>query len=277
MNSKMPPPAGTSDGDERKESMQEVIPFNYDSTELRVFTLDGEPWFVAKDVCTILGVGNVGQAIIGLDDDEKSNISINDVGQNGGRAPIIISESGLYSLIMRSRKPEARKFQRWVTHEVIPSIRKRGVYATEQATEAMLANPDVMIAALTELKAERAKRAEIEALHEAAKPKVIFADAVAASHTSILVGELAKILRGNGIEIGQNRLFAELRRDGFLIKREGSDWNMPTQRAMDAELFEMKETAITHSDGHVTVSKTPKVTGKGQQYFVNRYLRAEAA
>ena len=255
--------------------MQNIIPFEYESTNLRALAINGDPWFMAKDACVILGLGNVGQAILNLDDDEKG-VTITDT-LGGPQKTSIISESGLYSLILRSRKPEARKFKRWITHEVIPSIRKRGMYATPQATEAMLADPDVMIAALTELKSERAKRAELEAARELDAPKVLFADSVAASHTSILVGDLAKILKGNGLDIGANRLFEKLRTDGYLIRRQGTDWNMPTQRSMELGLFEIKETAISHSDGHVSINKTPKVTGKGQQYFIERFLAKEAA
>lgn len=256
--------------------MQNIIPFEYESTNLRTLAINGDPWFMAKDACTILGLGNVGQAILNLDEDEKSSITIND-GTPGNPNKAIISESGLYSLILRSRKPEARKFKRWITHDVIPSIRKRGMYATPQATEAMLADPDVMIAALTELKSERAKRAELEAARALDAPKVLFADSVAASHTSILVGDLAKILKGNGLDIGANRLFEKLRTDGYLIRRQGTDWNMPTQHSMELGLFEIKETAISHSDGHVSINKTPKVTGKGQQYFIERFLAKAVA
>lgn len=255
--------------------MSELIPFNYESTDLRVVTVNGDPWFVAKDVCNILGLGNVGQALIGLDDDEKTNISSNDVGQSGGRDPFIISESGLYSLVLRSRKPEARAFKRWVTHEVIPAVRRHGGYLTPAMTEQVLSDPDTIIRLATDLKAERARRREAERSLTEAAPKVLFADAVATSHTSILVGDLAKILKGNGVDLGANRLFKVLRANGYLIRRQGTDWNMPTQKSMELGLFEVKETAITHSDGHVTVNKTPKVTGKGQAYFVDRILNGQ--
>ena len=259
---KMPSPVAAGEGDERK-TMNQIIPFTFESTELRTLTLDGEPWFVAKDVCNILGLGNVGQALIALDNDEKNSIIIND-GNRGNPNKAIISESGLYSLILRPRKPGAKTFKRWITHEVIPSIRKTGSYGTPQ-----LSGPALYLAAIEQAQSEIAA---LEAAREKDKRKVLFADSVAASHTSILVGELAKILKGNGVNIGGTRLFAELRRDGFLIKREGTDRNMPTQYAMERGLFEIKETVVTHSDGHVTISKTPKVTGRGQQYFIDRYL-----
>ena len=255
--------------------MQNIIPFEYESTNLRALAINGDPWFITKDACAILGIGNVGQAVLNLDDDEKG-VTITDT-LGGPQKTSIISESGLYSLILRSRKPEARKFKRWITHEVIPSIRKHGMYATPQAAEAMLNDPDMMIRVLEEIKAERAKRAELEAARELDAPKVLFADSVAASHTSILVGDLAKILKGNGLDIGANRLFEKLRTDGYLIRRQGTDWNMPTQRSMELGLFEIKETAISHSDGHVSINKTPKVTGKGQQYFIERFLAKAVA
>ena len=173
---------------------------------------------------------------------------------------------------MLSRKPEAKKFKRWVTHEVLPTIRKHGAYVTPAKLEEITNDPDAWIKVLTALKEERAAKERLQLEATENKPKVIFADAVSVSEGTILIGELAKILKGNGIEIGQNRLFEKLRRDGYLIKRKGTDYNAPTQRAMDLGLFRVKETAITHSDGHVTISKTTKVTGKGQQYFINLFL-----
>jgi anti-repressor protein len=223
----------------------------------------GEPWFVARDVCAALGLSNVGQAIIGLDRDEKNSISIDD-GNRGNPKKAIVSEAGLYSLIMRSRKPEAKAFKRWVTHEVLPSIRKDGGYMVAREDES---DEQVMARALLiadkALKARDARIAELE-------PKARFADAVAASDGTCLVGELAKMLRQNGVDVGQNRLFAKLRDDGFLGK-VGQNRNVPTQRAMDMGLFRIKETAVTHSDGHTTITRTPKVTGKGQTYFMARY------
>jgi anti-repressor protein len=185
---------------------------------------------------------------------------------------IAVTESGLYSIILLSRKPEAKKFKRWVTHEVLPTIRKHGAYVTPAKLEELMNDPDSWIKVLTALKEERSAKERLQLEATENKPKVIFADAVSVSEGTILIGELAKILKGNGIEIGQNRLFEKLRQDGYLIKRKGTDYNAPTQRAMDLGLFRVKETAITHSDGHVTISKTTKVTGKGQQYFINLFL-----
>lgn len=196
------------------------------------------------------------------DDDEFSTTEVIDsIGRR--QQAYIISEPGLYRLVMRSRKPEAKEFQRWVTHEVLPSIRKHGAYMTQQTLDKALTSPDFLIQLATKLKEEQEKVKELE-------PKARFADAVAASDGTCLVGELAKMLRQNGLDIGQNRLFAQLREDGYLGKT-GSNRNVPTQKAMDLGLFRIKETAITHSDGHVTINRTAKVTSKGQTYFVNHY------
>lgn len=239
---------------------------NADFGAIRVSTVEGEPWFVAKDVCDALGLSNTTEALRNLDDDEVSNISNSEVAQNGGRAARIISEPGLYKLIMRSRKPEAKAFQRWVTHEVLPAIRKTGGYiaAKQDETPEQIMARAVIVAQDT---IERQKR-QLDEL----KPKAMFADAVAASDGTCLVGELAKMIRQNGVEIGQNRLFDVLRSRGFLGK-SGGNRNVPTQRAMDMGLFRIKETAITHSDGHVTLNRTPKVTGKGQRYFVEMFVK----
>lgn len=247
-----------------------IIPFQYEGAPVRVVEHDGEPWFVAKDVCDVLSIANSRDALARLDDDEKGVGTADTPG--GIQQVAIISEPGVYAVAMTSRKPQAKPFVHWLSHDVIPSIRKRGVYATEDMAERMLADPDVMIRALTELKEERAKRAQLEAQAETDRPKVLFADAVSTAHTSVLVGDLAKILKGNGIDIGANRLFKILRDKGYLIRRQGSDWNMPTQRSMDLGLFKVKETSVVHSDGHTTINKTPKVTGKGQAYFVDRFL-----
>lgn len=251
--------------------MNEVIPFTYEDTNVRtVATEDGTPWFVAKDVCNILGLSNPRTSLALLDEDEKGVHSMDTLG--GKQELTTVNEAGLYALILKSRKPEARKFKRWVTHEVLPSIRKRGGYLTPEATEKALTDPDFIIQLATRLKEERAKRAALEAENEANKPKVLFADAVATSHASILVGDLAKLVQQNGIPLGANRLFKWLRKHGYLISRKGTDWNMPTQKAQELGLFRVKETAVTHPDGHVTVNRTPKVTGKGQEYFISRFL-----
>lgn len=174
-----------------------------------------------------------------------------------------VNEYGLYSLVLSSRKPEAKEFKRWITHEVLPSLRKYGTYSMNIPRTL----PDALKAYANEIEAHN----QTKALLEEQKPKVLFADAVSTSDTDILIGDLAKLLNQNGHNIGQNRLFERLRNEGFLISRKGSSYNSPTQRAMEMGLFRIKETAITHSDGRVSLNKTPKVTGKGQLYFINRY------
>lgn len=238
---------------------------------IRAVEIDGEPWFVGKDVAERLGYTDTAQAVRKhIDDEDKGVVDLTTPG--GIQRTTIINESGLYSLVLSSKLPRAKAFKRWVTSEVIPSIRKHGAYMTLETAEQMLSNPDFMIRLLQELKSEQEQRRELERQKKEDAPKVLFADAVKTSRTSILVGELAKILKQNGVETGQTRLFSWLRDNGFLIKRKGSDYNMPTQKAMEAGLFEIKETAVTHADGHVSVNRTPKVTGKGQLYFVERFL-----
>ena len=241
----------------------EIQQFDFKGAALRTLTDEnGEPWFVLKDCMSILDLGNPTETVKMFDDDEFSTTEVIDsIGRR--QQAYIISEPGLYRLVMRSRKPEAKEFQRWVMHEVLPSIRKHGAYMTQQTLDKALTSPDFLIQLATKLKEEQEKVKELE-------PKARFADAVAASDGTCLVGELAKMLRQNGLDIGQNRLFAQLREDGYLGKT-GSNRNVPTPKAMDLGLFRIKETDITHSDGHVTINRTAKVTGKGQTYFVNHY------
>lgn len=249
----------------------EIQRFEFKGAALRTLTDEnGEPWFVAKDVCDVLELSNVGQALARLDDDEKSSITLND-GTPGNPNKAIVSESGLYALVLASRKPEAHEFKRWVTHEVLPQIRKTGGYipTTDVDDDMTILAKAVMIGQRT-MEEQKRRIAEQSEHIKALEPKARFADAVAASDGTCLIGELAKMLRQNGLNIGQNRLFEILRQDGYLGKT-GSNRNVPTQKAMDLGLFRIKETAITHSDGHVTISRTAKVTGKGQTYFINRY------
>nr|DAO07457.1 MAG TPA: repressor domain protein [Caudoviricetes sp.] len=227
---------------------------------VRVLEQNGEPWFVAKDVCECLDIKNTTDALKRLDDDERARFNLGRQGNTN-----IVNEYGLYNLVLSSRKPEAKEFKRWITHEVIPSIRKYGSF--NMAIPRTL--PDALNAYAREIEAHQ----KTQALLEAQRPKVLFADSVAASHTSILIGELAKLLHQNGVkDMGQKRLFAWMREHGYLISRKANDYNMPTQRAMELGLFQIKETTVTHSDGHISVSKTPKVTGKGQQYFIEKFL-----
>lgn len=245
--------------------------FNLHGQEVRTLTIDNEPWFVGKDVADILGYSNSKDTLnkhVDLDDKQiiqRSQIATLDIPNRG---LTIINESGLYSLILSSKLPQAKDFKRWVTSEVLPTIRKNGMYATDE----LLDNPDFAIATLQKLKEEREAKKLLEATIEEQRPKVIFANAVSASHTSILVGDFAKLMRQNGLNFGQNRMFAWLRENGYLISRKGNSWNMPTQKAMDLGLFEIKETTINHSDGHISINKTPKITGKGQLYFADKLL-----
>lgn len=228
---------------------------------------DGEPMFVAKDVCTALGLGNSRQALSRLDEDEKGVISTDTPG--GEQKMQAVNEAGLYVLVLGSKKPEAKAFKRWVTHEVLPALRRDGGYmvARDETPEETMARAFVIAQATIDR--QKSRIAELE-------PKALFADAVAASDGTCLVGELAKMMRQNGLTVGQNRLFAMLREDGYL-GNVGNNRNVPTQRAMDLGLFRIKETAVTHSDGHVTINRTPKVTGKGQIYFIKRYCPKQLA
>lgn len=253
----------------------EIQQFDFKGALLRTLTDEAEePWSVAKDVCDILGMSNPSMAVTALDKDEVAQIDPKDYlgsENRSNQAVNIVSEPGLYKLIMRSRKPEAKEFQRWVTHEVLPQIRKTGGYiaASESDSDEDIMARAVLVAQKT-IKRKNQQIAEQQTRIVKLEPKARFADAVAASDGTCLVGELAKMLRQNGMDIGQNRLFRLLQADGYL-GRSGSNRNVPTQRAMDLGLFRIKETTVTHADGHTTVSRTPKVTGKGQRYFIDRY------
>lgn len=249
--------------------MNEPQLFNFEGNDVRTLNHDEQIWFAAPDVTKALKLTNTTVALKSLDGDEVTKFNL---GGLSGETNFI-SEPGLYKLVGASHKPAAKRFNRWVTHEVLPTIRKHGAYMTPETIEKAIYNPDFIINLATQLKDEQAKTAALTADNETMKPKALFADAVATSHTTILVGDLAKVIKQNGVDIGAKRLFAWLREKGYLIKRIGADYNSPTQRAMELGLFEVKETAISHSDGHVTVQKTPKVTGKGQQYFINKFLQ----
>lgn len=249
--------------------MNEMKVFNNaEFGEIRTLNRDGEPWFVGKDVATALGYKDSVNAL-------KSHVSEEDKGgwriatQYGEREAVIINESGLYSLILSSKLESAKRFKRWVTADVLPSIRKSGGYIAgqdEMSDTELLAK--ALLVAQRQIEQRNAQIAEMQ-------PKALFADAVAASHTSILIGELAKILKQNGVDIGQNRLFETLRQQGYLIRRNGTDYNSPTQRAMELGLFEVKESTVGNPDGSVRVTRTTKVTGKGQQYFINKFLKGK--
>lgn len=252
----------------------EIQVWNYESSEIRTVQVNGEPWFVLADVCKVLELSSPHKVADRLENDERNQIPVTDsLGRYQNTA--IINESGLYTVILRSDKPQAKPFRKWVTSEVLPSIRKHGAYMTDQALEKALTNPDFLIELATQLKTEQEQRCRLETTvaaqskqMEQDKPKVLFADSVAASSSSILIGELAKLIKQNGVDMGQRRLFAWMRENGYLIKRCGSEYNLPTQRSMERGLMEIKETSVIHS-GYTTISKTPKVTGKGQVYFIN--------
>lgn len=251
--------------------------FNFRNNDVRVLKDEqGEPWFVGKDVASVLGyTDHFGALKKHVDEEDKQNCQ-NDSFESP-RGMTIINESGLYALVLSSKLPSAREFKHWVTSEVLPSIRKHGAYMTEQTIEQALTSPDFLIKLANQLKDEQAKRIKAENHAKALEPKARFADAVVNSKTNILVNDLAKILKSNGVNIGGYRLFAWLRDNGYLIKRKGTDYNMPTQKSMELGLFVVKETPVFHHDGHTTVSKTPKVTGKGQEYFVNKFLKQSEA
>lgn len=249
----------------------EIQRFDFRGASLRTLTDEaGEPWFVLKDCMSILDLGNPTETVKMFDKDEFSTTEVIDsIGRR--QQTYIISEPGLYRLVMKSRKPEAKEFQRWVTHEVLPQIRRTGGYipATDADDDMTILAKAVMIGKRT-MEQQQRKIAEQQTRIVELEPKARFADAVAASDDTCLIGELAKMLLQNGIPVGQNRLFRLLRAEGYLGK-SGSNRNMPTQRAMELGLFRIKETTVTHADGHTTVSRTPKVTGKGQRYFIDRY------
>ncbi|MBD8026458.1 phage antirepressor KilAC domain-containing protein [Ureibacillus sp. Re31] len=245
--------------------------FNFESNNVRVLEINNEPWFVATDVCKVLELSNPTMAVGRLENDERSKFNLGRQGETN-----IVNESGLYELIFASRKPSAKQFKRWIKQEVLPSIRKHGAYMTPDVIEKVLLNPDTIIQIATQLKEEQTKRREAEQIIEEQKPKVLFADSVSASNTSILIRELAKLISQNGVPIGEKRLFEWLRSNGYLIKKPGSDYNTPTQRSMELGLFEIKESTINRSNG-IQIKKTPKVTGRGQLYFINKFLSQQKA
>ena len=238
--------------------------------EIRTVTIDNEPWFVGKDVATALGYSNSRKAIIDHVHEDDKGVTKCDT-PSGTQNMTIINESGLYALIFGSKLELAQRFKHWVTSEILPSIRKHGIYAIDQ----LLDNPELAIKAFTALKEEREKNKLLMEENQRMKPKEIFADAVSSSKQSILIGQLAKLICQNGHPIGQNRLFEWLRNNGYLMKY-GSNYNMPMQRYVEQGLFEVKESSVTNPDGSVKLTRTTKVTGKGQQYFINKFLKGVA-
>ena len=248
----------------------DVQMFDFKGDQVRVVMINSEPYFVGKDVTGVLGYKNANDALNKHIENEDKGVAFCDT-LGGKQKMTVINESGLYSLILSSKLPQAKQFKHWVTSEVLPSIHKYGAYATPQTIESIIDNPDFGIKLLQSLKSEQDKNKKLESQNKSMKPKALFADAVETSNTSILVGQLAKLLKQNGVDIGQNKLFKYLRDNHYLGKR-GEYYNMPTQRSMEMGLFEIKERTIQNPDGSVQTVRTTKVTGKGQTYFVNKFL-----
>lgn len=246
--------------------MNELQNFNFNNLQVRTVLIENEPWFVAKDVADILEYDQTSNMIKRLDGEDFISSKLEGMNMMSK----LINESGLYEAIIGSKKKDARKFKRWVTKEVLPTIRKHGAYMTDQKAQDVLSGnglADLLLQAGQQLK-------EKDLIITKMQPKALFADSVAASQSSILVGELAKYLSQNGVNIGQNRLFSELRQQGWLGNRKGEQWNQPTQKALNRGYFEIKKRTINNPDGSVRTTSTPKVTGKGQIYFINKFLKA---
>ncbi len=238
---------------------------NSEFGRVRTVDVEGKTYFVGSDVAKALGYAIPHKAV---QTHCKGVLKWNIPTNSGNQDVLTIPEGDIYRLVIKSQLPTAEKFERWVFDEVLPSIHKHGMYAQDE----LLDNPDLLISVAQKLKEERERNKALKAENDRMKPKEIFADAVATSHTSILIGDLAKLIKQNGVEIGQKRLFSWMRDNGYLIKRSGSDWNMPTQRSMEMQLFEVKESTVNNPDGSVRINRTTKVTGKGQQYFINKFL-----
>jgi hypothetical protein len=244
--------------------MNELQTFSFNNQPVRTVQLNNQPYWVLKDVCDVLELSNPTVVANRLEDDERAKFNLGRQGE-----ATVITESGLYAVILRSDKPNAKEFRKWVTSEVLPTIRKNGVYLTDEKAYDITHNPQSLADLLLQA-GEQLKQKEL--IIQEMKPKALFADAVASSKTSILIGQLAKILTQNGYQIGQNRLFEKLRSEGFLSSRKGADWNMPQQRYVEQEIFEIKESTHIDGNGVNITTKTVKVTGKGQQYFIDKFL-----
>ncbi|MGY5239175.1 phage antirepressor [Clostridium tertium] len=239
--------------------------------EFKIYGTAEEPLFLAKDVATWIGysISNVSKLVNVVDEEEKVRNIITTLG--GNQETWFLTEDGLYEVLMQSRKPIAKAFKKEVKL-ILKDIRKNGMYVNSNLLDDMLENPEFSITMLQKLKVEKENQKTLTKAIEEQKPKVVFADAVTISSSTILVGELAKLIKQNGVDIGQNRLFQWLRDNGYLIKKKGLDYNMPTQKSMELELFKVKETIITKNNGENTINKTTKVTGKGQIYFINKFI-----
>lgn len=255
--------------------MNELSTFNFNMYPVRVVNIADEPWFVAKDIADILEYSDSRVMTRRLDDDEKGVQILHTLG--GDQEMTVINESGLYNAILGSNKPEAKVFKKWITSEVLPSIRKHGAYATPATLENMVRNPDFAISLFQELKKEQDARKMLEAKAEADKPRIVFAESIEVSQTSILVGEMAKLIKqSTGADIGQNRFFDFLRENGY-VHCGGEQRNLPTQRSIDSGWMEIKEGSRFDNNGVSFITRTPKITGKGQVYFVNLFKKQQVS
>ena len=245
--------------------MNELQNFNFNNLPVRTMLIDGEPWFVAKDVADILEYSETAQMTRRLEKEDSMSVKLTGMNMKS----TIINESGLYEAIIGSKKKEVKPFKRWVTHEVLPTIRKHGAYMTDAKVQDVISGnglADLLLQAGNQIKQLELEKSQM-------KPKALFADSVSASENSILIRDLAKILKQNGVDIGEKRLFTWLRDNGYLVKKIGSDYNSPTQRSMNLGILEFTESTYVHNNGKIIVTKTSKVTGKGQIYFVNKFLQ----
>ena len=242
--------------------------------KFKVFGTLENPLFLAKDVAIWIEHSNVSSMLKSIDEDEKVLNNVYTLG--GTQETWFLTEDGLYEVLMQSRKTIAKQFKKQVKN-ILKEIRLNGGYIAtdENDDEASIMAKALLIANKT-IENNKKKIVEQQLIIEAQKPKVLFADAIQASETTILIGEFAKILKQNGVDVGQKRLFEWLRENGYLIKRKGSDYNSPTQRSMELGLFEIKETPIHHNSGEIYISRTTKMTGKGQAYFINKFVHKRA-
>lgn len=255
--------------------MNQLKIFNFENQDVRMQVINDEPWFVGKDICDVLGYVKSRNAIsmhVHEDDALKQGLT-DSIGRT--QQAIFINESGMYALIFGSKLDSATRFKKWVTSEVLPSIRKHGAYATENVLEQAIGNPDFMIGLLSSLKSEQEARKKAEQTIEAQRPKALVGEMLEVSQNSVSVKKLATILKQNGFNTGQNRLFDWMRENGYLITRYGSSRNMPTQKAMDLGLFELKPASYFRNSGVMETDYTPLVTGKGQAYFLRKFKELE--
>ena len=244
--------------------MNELQNFNFSGKDVRIITINDEPWFVVADIAKVLGASNSRSLAQMVDEEDKGKQSL-----RSGSDATIVNESGLYTILLRSNNPQAKPLRRWVTSEVLPTIRKHGAYMTDKKAQDVISGnglADLLLQAGNQIKQLELEKSQM-------KPKALFADSVSASENTILIRDLAKILKQNGVDIGEKRLFTWLRDNGYLVKKIGSDYNSPTQRSMNLGILEFTESTYVHNSGKIIVTKTPKVTGKGQIYFVNKFLQ----